>query len=172
MELQEAIDFLQPTGPIFTGVWADIGAGSGLFTQALLELKKDGQVIAADKSPHMLWRLESPAGVGLQIEEIDFTRPFSFPECDGIVMANALHYASDPLQTLKNVLEHLKPGGHFILIEYDLDRPQPPWIPYPVSFVSWKELAKETGLSAPVLMTERPSQFGHSMIYSAYNAIL
>jgi SAM-dependent methyltransferase len=170
MEISEAAGFLRPAGDIFSGVWADIGAGSGLFTEALLRLKTEGQVIAADKSPHMLWRLKSPAEVRLQVEEIDFTESFLFPQCDGMVMANALHYAKDPLQVLRNVLEHLKPGGHFILIEYDLDSPRPPWIPYPVSFPFWKKLAKEAGLSEPVRVGEKVSRFGHSSIYGAYQS--
>ncbi|TAE44769.1 MAG: class I SAM-dependent methyltransferase [Bacteroidetes bacterium] len=147
-------------------VWADLGAGTGVFTLALQELLPRGRVYALDKSPHMLWRLPRREGVELVVTEGDFTRPFELPEpLDGILMANALHYAPDPLDAMGFILPHLKKGGLFILIEYDTDRPNPPWVPYPVSLKRFRALAEALGLSAPELLGRRASVYGSEEIY-------
>jgi hypothetical protein len=40
MTLQEAIDLIRPGVQPVSGIWADIGAGTGMFTQALAESLK------------------------------------------------------------------------------------------------------------------------------------
>mgnify|MGYP002683214101 CR=1 FL=1 len=51
----EAINFIR-LGIIHpSGTWADIGAGTGLFSRALMEILEEGKVIAVDKSPHALY---------------------------------------------------------------------------------------------------------------------
>ena len=87
---------------------------------------------------------------------------------DGIIMANALHYAQRPPEVLKNVLEHLKPGGAFLLIEYETRDPRPPWVPYPLPFATFQQMAPEAGLTEPELLAKVPSQYGHEHIYSAF----
>jgi len=152
-------------------VWVDLGAGTGLFTEVLRDqLPAGSRVIALDKSPHMLWRLEQRPEVPIQIEDGDFTRPMEIGTVDVILMANALHYVADPESVLPQILYHLKPGGKFVLIEYETDKPLNPWIPYPIPFQNWGEIAANVGLNAPVEIGRAPSQYGHQHIYSAVSS--
>ncbi|HAS45127.1 MAG TPA: hypothetical protein DCS93_31885 [Microscillaceae bacterium] len=148
--------------------WGDIGAGTGVFTVALQEVLASGSVVwAVDKNPHVLWNLPAQNGVNIRVEEGNFERNMELTTFDGIVMANALHYAADPVPALQNVLQHLKPGGTFILIEYDSDRANPPWVPYPISWARFQALAPQVGLQAPEKIHQVSSRYGYDYIYSA-----
>ena len=48
-----------------SGIWADIGAGTGVFTLALRDLLEGGKIYAVDKSPHALWKLPLQEGLML-----------------------------------------------------------------------------------------------------------
>ena len=115
----------------------------------------------------MLWNLPELNGVKIRVEEGNFEREMALTTFDGIVMANALHYAADPIPVLENVLKHVKPGGAFILIEYDSDKPNPPWVPYPISWNKFQELAPKVGLQAPEKIHQVSSRYGYDYIYSA-----
>ena len=170
MELKTAIDFLRLAIPQEKGVWADIGAGSGIFTLALDTLLPKGSTIyAADKNPHLLYKLQLENSA-LVIEELDFNRPVSnqLPLLDGIVMANTLHYAEHPRPALENILKLLKPGGLFVLIEYELSTPLRPWIPYPIPFKEFEKLAAVLQLARPTELARIPSSYGHQHIYLAH----
>ena len=167
MHPQEAIALIQPAIPKTHGIWADLGAGTGTFTSALMDLLPAGSTVyAVDKSPHFLWKLTSPDQIDLKIEEADFTRGLNLPLLDGVLMANALHYAQDHRKTLLNVMQVLKPQGIFILIEYNVDRPLPPWIPYPISRQYFGTLCSEIGLESLTDLHSLPSRFGHKEIYA------
>lgn len=170
MKLNEAIDFIQNVVISKKGRWADIGAGSGIYTQALDQILEPESVIyAADKNPHMLYQLRLER-CELRIEELDFTRDFSLPPLDGILMANALHYAPNPQEVLEKVVNCLKPGGQLLLIEYETKRPLSPWIPYPVPFQKFCDLAPKAGLGEPQQVNQIPSAYGHEHIYLAVAA--
>jgi SAM-dependent methyltransferase len=95
----------------------------------------------------------------------DFTRPLDLPHLDGIMMANSLHYIRHKHGIVEQMLEYLKPGGHFILVEYNADRGNP-WVPYPLSYRTWEGLAQESGFAGTRLLATVPSRF-LGEIYSA-----
>ena len=165
--LHEAIELIQKGVNHPIGTWADIGAGTGMFTLALMEILTEGKIIALDKSPHALYKIKAPTHVGLEIIDADFDRPLDLPELDGFVMANALHYAKDHTFALQNVLASLKPGGNFILIEYDTEIPNEPWVPNPISFRKFSALCKALDLNVPELIGTHSSIYSDGNIYSA-----
>ena len=55
---------------------------------------------------------------------------------DGLLMANSLHFASSRDAALAALLPALRPDGHFVLVEYDVDRGNA-WVPYPISWETW-----------------------------------
>ncbi|MCB0519379.1 MAG: class I SAM-dependent methyltransferase [Lewinellaceae bacterium] len=167
MTPQQAISLIEKCVQQKQGTWADIGAGTGTFTLALREILASGTIYAVDKNPHALWRLPLQGEVKTEVVEGDFTKKMEFPMVGGILMANSLHYAADPVAVLKNVLSHLQPGGTFLLIEYETHTPLLPWIPYPVPFARFQKIAMDSGLSAPVALAKVPSGYGHGHIYSA-----
>lgn len=169
MQLSEAITMIEKGIADPSGNWADIGAGTGLFTLALGHLlREDATVYAVDKNPHGLYRLTREISFNMEIVEADFTKSLEdLPALNGIVMANALHYAKDPAETMRKILSKLEAGGTFILIEYDTRRAVPIWVPYPVPFSDFQKIAQEVGLSAPEKLQQRPSIYGNGMIYAA-----
>lgn len=168
MELSTAVSLLGNISSDKSQQWADIGAGTGTFTVSLQSMLAPGSTVwAVDKNPHMLWNLPTHREVTIRVEEGNFEQAMALPVFDGIVMAMALHYALEPIPVLNNVLQHLKPGGTFILIEYDTAQPNPPWVPYPISWGEYQALAAEVGLTPPQLIRRVSSQYGHQYIYSA-----
>ncbi len=167
MEINEAVDLIRDGVEKKEGVWADLGAGTGLFTQALQVILEVGKVYAVDKSPHALWRLAPHDQIPMEIVDADFTKPLDLPPLDGVLMANALHYADKPVPLLEELLKLLKPGGIFVLVEYETHRPRPPWIPYPIPFEGFVEIATKVGLTKPTKIGEVPSLYGHDHIYAA-----
>jgi SAM-dependent methyltransferase len=161
-------------------VWADLGAGAGAFTLALVDaLGGRGQVYSVDRDRGALRRQEQtmrawfPDADVTYIEE-DFTRPLALPPLDGIVMANALHFVRAQRPLVARVREYLKPDGRFILVEYDTDRGNH-WVPYPLSYPSWEVLARDSGFVTTRLLATRPSRFlgriyaALSMVETAYD---
>ncbi len=154
-------------------VWADLGAGEGAFTLALADLLGDGATIhTVDRDGAALARGAAEArrrfpGVAVRPQPADFTYPLALPPLDGLVMANALHFVrdADKEALLRRLIGHLRPDGRFLLVEYDVDRGNL-WVPHPVSFAAWSELAPRVGLARPALLGRRPSRFLRA-IYAA-----
>jgi SAM-dependent methyltransferase len=88
----------------------------------------------------------------------DFTHPLILPPLDGIIMANALHFSRQKEQLVRRVKSCLRPGGRFLLIEYNTDRGNP-WVPHPLSFATWQKLAPEIGFQNTELLQTVPSSF-------------
>jgi len=159
-----------PAGP-GNVAWADLGSGTGAFTLALADLLgPGGRILSVDRDAVAL-RQQSMAmaarfpGVALEQRVADFTTALSLPPLDGIVMANALHFQRDREATVRRILAMLRPGGRFVLVEYDADRGNP-WVPYPLSFATWQAMATAAGFDEPQLLGRVPSRF-LGAIYSA-----
>lgn len=164
MEHKDHVDLLAPGIPGPGGVWADFGSGTGAFTLALADLLGPGGVIhSIDRRAGALRQQEREMrarfpGVRIHYVTADYTRPLDLPPLDGVVMANALHFQRDKGPVLRRILGHLKPGGRYILVEYDSDTGNP-WVPHPLSFRAWQALAPREGFTEPRLLATRPSRF-------------
>ncbi|MCO6493169.1 MAG: class I SAM-dependent methyltransferase [Phaeodactylibacter sp.] len=167
MTASDALTLLRPGISSPSGTWADLGAGTGMFTLALRQLLERGTIYAVDKNPHVLWSIAGGGPVDVVVHEADFTHTLELPPLDGIVMANALHYVPDPVSALANILACLRPGAPFLLVEYETEQARPPWIPYPLPFRRFVEVALEAGLSQPKELERVASDYGHRYIYSA-----
>ena len=156
-------------GVTLGGTWADLGAGTGAFTLALAELVgPGGEVIAVDRDRGALRELERdlrPDAAAVRTLGADFTKPIELSSLDGIVMANSLHFVRDKTPVLAIVRGMLKPSGRLLLVEYDADRGNT-WVPYPLSFETWRALADTSGFSGTRKLASVPSRF-LGRIYSA-----
>ena len=101
----------------------------------------------------------------LRVHVADFTKPLELHDIDGVVMANSLHFVADKAPVLKRVRAILRPGGRFVLVEYDSDRGND-WVPYPLSFETWTQVASEAGFVDTRRLATVPSRF-LGRIYSA-----
>jgi SAM-dependent methyltransferase len=145
-------------------VWADIGSGGGAFTLALADLLGGGATIhsvdrdgASLREQARALRAAFPT-VMVAPHAGDFTQPLDLPPLDGIVMANALHFVRDQTAVVAHLRQYLKPGGRFILVEYDSDRGNR-WVPHPLSYRTWQLLAPACGFAATRLLATVPSRF-------------
>ncbi|MDX2249876.1 MAG: class I SAM-dependent methyltransferase [Bacteroidia bacterium] len=167
MTHQEALTLIEKAAPRRGGIWADMGAGSGIFTLALGELVgPEGKVYAVDKSPE-IFQIKPPDAqrfAGIFPVQADFTHPLEIADLDGILMANALHFVRDPSSLLRQLAQKIKPGGHLLLVEYDSETANP-WVPYPVSRRRFRELAEAAGLTVPEEIGRMRSRYHNGDIY-------
>jgi ubiquinone/menaquinone biosynthesis C-methylase UbiE len=166
MEHKDHVALLRPADLPSGGVWADLGAGSGAFTPALRELiGPEAELYAVDRDRSRLAELQHAyrARFGevesLHILPADFTRELELlPPLDGALMANSLHFYEDKQSVLRRVRTWLKPAGVLLLVEYNTDHGNR-WVPHPLSFAAFRELALRAGFSEPRLQATHPSSF-------------
>ncbi|HXB08037.1 MAG TPA: class I SAM-dependent methyltransferase [Puia sp.] len=149
--------------------WADLGCGTGTFTLALAHFLSPGSTIEAIDLAPGIKKQTTPNHITIHPRAADFTKPnLGLENIDGILMANAIHYVKDKLTLLQTLHASLKPGGLFLLVEYDTDIPLPRWVPYPISFTAASHLFTPPHWQTLQKSTERPSAFGRSNLYCAF----
>ncbi|SRR5260221_1947022 len=148
--------------------WADFGSGWGAFTLALADVGKDNiEIFSIDKSKSSLdeqSRNFSKQFPNTKINFIpaDFIADLQLPLLDGILMANSLHYVKDQLNFLNSLKKYLKENGKIVIVEYNLDKSNP-WVPYPVNFEKFENLANIAGFKNPILLERIPLEWGNEM---------
>jgi ubiquinone/menaquinone biosynthesis C-methylase UbiE len=151
------------------GTWADLGAGSGAFTMALASvLGATARIFAVDRDERSLRTLERDVGASfprIRTVHADFTGEVPLPPLDGILMANSLHFQSDACAVLSHAARWLKPGGRLIIVEYDIETPNP-WVPHPLPWARLPAAAECAGFSGAQLLGSRPSRY-HRRVYAA-----
>jgi ubiquinone/menaquinone biosynthesis C-methylase UbiE len=150
--------------------WLELGAGTGAFTLALLDIIGEGaDIVAVDQDAGALRTLDQTVGLRFPTTAVrtivaDFTEPLLVEPAslDGVLMANSLHFVRDKVPVLRTAIDALKGGGRFLIVEYGADRGNP-WVPWPISYPRWDELAAEVGLSGTRRVGKVPSRFLGSM---------
>jgi ubiquinone/menaquinone biosynthesis C-methylase UbiE len=173
VEDSDAIALIRAAVPKQGGMWADLGAGSGMFSRALAALLgPTGTVYAVDSNPGALRELDRTAAArasGAVVRTIigDFTRPLDLPPLDGVLVANALHYVpyADQPAVVRRIVSLLTESAPMVVVEYDR-RHANRWVPYPITPAALTALARDAGLSTPTIVATRPSRYSGTM-YSA-----
>jgi ubiquinone/menaquinone biosynthesis C-methylase UbiE len=150
------------------GPWADLGAGAGAFTLALADLLgPGGRITAVDRGAADLRENERRVRAAFPATDLatlaaDFTRPLPLETgtLAGLVMANALHFVERRRQpdVVRSVAALLRPGGRFVLVEYDTDRGNH-WVPHPMTLPTWRRIAEDAGLTDVRPTGRVPSRF-------------
>ena len=146
--------------------WLELGAGRGAFTLALVDvLGLDADVTALDRDVAALRGLADAVearfpGRAIRTLEADFRHelPVDLGDFDGIVAANALHFAPDVPRIVTRLAGRLRPEGRLVVVEYDADHGNP-WVPYPFSFATWARRAADAGYRDARLLHRVPSRF-------------
>ena len=147
-----------------SGLWADLGSGTGAFTLALADcLGIESHIYSVDLDRIDLitqktrMKTEFPDNAVTFIQR-DFTHTLDLPLLDGIIMANSLHFVQDKVPVMALIHGYLKPGGRLIMVEYDTAQGNYA-VPYPMTYSTWTQIADEAGFSKTELLATRPSRF-------------
>lgn len=146
--------------------WADLGAGSGMFTMALGHLLPSASsVYAVDRDLAALNMIPwNHADKTLVRIHADVESNLTLPSLDGVLLANVLHYIMNKAEVMERFRGYLRRDGVFIVVEYDTTKPNH-WVPYPLSLNSMKKLATHVQCSVRLLGTV-PSRFNSGDLYS------
>lgn len=164
MTHDEMVALIRGGIPTAGGTWADFGAGTGNFTRAMRELVGERAAIyAVDRDRHALSR--QPDDV--RCVAADLTRKINdMPPLDGLLIANALHFVRDQRETTRLLMQYLKPGGVFLVVEYDVRLPRG-YIPHPLSYTRFERIAAESGLHSAAQVGARKSPTTGTVMYAA-----
>ena len=172
MEDDDAIALIRGAVTRPGGLWADLGAGSGVFTRALATLVgPGGTVYAVDNDVDALRELDqyaSPAPAAkIRTMVGDFTRSLELPPLDGVLVANSLHYVpyADQPTVMGRIASLLTDGAPIVVVEYDR-RHANQWVPYPITPATLTALARDAGLGTLAVLGMRPSRYSGTL-YSA-----
>ena len=167
MDVNNAAELIRNAVGTSTGVWADLGAGTGTVTRALARLLDAGSTIyAVDEDVKAVAALRgSAATIPTRIIPVraDFTRSLEFPGLgaqllDGMLFANSLHFVPNNERVLMQLARRVRIGGRVIVVEYDRRAPSR-WVPYPIDASHWPRLAASAGLTDAAVTATRPSTY-------------
>lgn len=175
MKPSEAVALLAEAVPRGAGTWADLGAGDGTLTRALVELLgPNSRIYAVDRDARAVaalarWAAEKAPNV-IPVAA-DFTGAFELPglaepRLDGMLLANVLHFVPDADRVLQRLAAWVRPGGRVVVVEYDR-RAAKRWVPYPIPPARLAVLAASARVSAPTVTATRPSAFGGTLYVAA-----
>lgn len=167
MQLSEAISLIQNgvDSHSLPQTWADLGAGKGLFSEALFALLPKGSTIHA-VDIHKQTTFQQHASI--IFHQADFAKDeLPVPALNGILMANSLHYVREQAACILRLKTYLRNSpGVFILIEYDTETGNQ-WVPYPVSFARAQKIFGKAGFSRIEKIGERASVYNRNAMYAA-----
>ncbi len=152
--------------------WAELGAGSGVFTAALsVLLGPGGTVYASDRDVRAVERLRAlkTFGATLHVQQADFTRPrdlSNLTDLDGLLLANTLHFTARQERVLRQLVQILRPQGRLLVVEYDTFQ-RTPWGPFPLPPERLQRLARASGLGHFSEIGRQPSRFSGRELYAA-----
>jgi ubiquinone/menaquinone biosynthesis C-methylase UbiE len=130
---------------------ADLGCGSGVFTELLRQA--GNECVGLDISPKLIaiGRRKYP---GIEFIEGDVERlPFSPASFDGVLLSGLVHHLPDPARCAAEVFRVLRPGGHFVA--FDPNRMNPfMWL--------YRDRASPFYSSVGVTQNERPVLAGET----------
>jgi ubiquinone/menaquinone biosynthesis C-methylase UbiE len=124
--LQVTLDLLTALAPPGSTL-LEIGAGTGSFTEVLLQAGHFGEIYVTDGAQAMLdiaRRTLEPDDTALHFLPLDFTAPWSdrFARVDAgvdaVTSAMAIHHAADKAQLFRQVWTVLEPGGIFAFADH------------------------------------------------------
>lgn len=140
--------------------WADLGCGSGTFTQALAHLLQQGSTITAIDTQQQKF---SPPIHFIQANFETGDLPLS--GLDGILMANSFHYIKNKSQLIQKLESYFSASPQFLIVEYDTNNANA-WVPFPIPFIELRQLFNQLGYRSVKKLNERRSIYNSASIYA------
>lgn len=168
MKHEEHVNLIKKAITKTGGTWADFGSGDGAFTLALRDLAgSEVSIFSIDKDESRLQTQDREFEKMFPQSQIrfipaDFTMHVELPPLDGIMMANSLHYVQEQVVFLTKIRDYLKPDGKLVLVEYNTEEGNQ-WVPYPVSYIKFQQLAEQAGFIDTELLEKIPSTYSNEM---------
>ncbi len=146
--------------------WADLGCGSGTFTEALSQiLPAKSEIVAVDKS-NQSFPYHFDNSIGISFLRADFERDvLPINALNGILMANSIHYVKSKAELIQRLLPLFDSIPKFLIVEYDTFSANP-WVPFPLPFTELEKLFGVLGFTSIEKIGQRDSLYGEKM-YSA-----
>jgi ubiquinone/menaquinone biosynthesis C-methylase UbiE len=150
---------------------ADIGAGSGYFTERLARLVgPSGRVFATDIQPGMIdllkRRLSAQAIRNVSVILSEPANPLlPAGAIDLALMVDVYHELGDPQTVLKHIRTALKPEGRLVLVEYKGEDPTIPILPsHKMTVAQAKTELEAEGFTLATAVSSLPRQ--HVLIFT------
>lgn len=124
--------FLRWIQPPRGAKWLDVGCGTGILTEALLDVCKPASVIGIDPAPAQIEQAcRGPAGTRAKFQQADaMSLPFSDGSFDIAASALVINFIPDPLPALREMLRVTAPGGTVAGYVWDFGRELSPSGPF------------------------------------------
>ncbi|MEO6814115.1 MAG: hypothetical protein ABI172_09310 [Ginsengibacter sp.] len=129
-------------------------------------MSEESTIYAIDKQIASFNINTSCKGATIKLLELDFEKE-TLParNLNGIMMANSLHFVKHKKNFLEEMKSCFKENGYFLIVKYDTEILNH-WVPYPVSFLSLKNIFSDAGFTSGSKINERPSAFNRGNLYS------
>ena len=149
-------------------IWADLGAGNGVFTHALSTLLPDGSTLyAIDTNAARMESIRVWQQIVLKKIQADFVGDaWKTEPLNGVLMANSLQFVIDKESFLRKLRAKLTTDGKLLVIEYEMEKGNT-WVPYPIGFKKLSEIVQRAGFPSLKRLKEVPSVYDNRMMYSA-----
>ncbi|WHZ06348.1 MAG: hypothetical protein OJF59_000101 [Cytophagales bacterium] len=146
--------------------WADLGCGSGVFTEALAAYLPNGSTITAiDKAAQQVpKKMGDSVNVDFKIYDFEKDR-LPLRQLDGILLANSFHFIRDKEALILKLEPCFTHHPTFLLVEYDRDQANP-WVPYPIPFEKLKTLFTKLNYHQIEKIGTQKSAYGGAMYAS------
>jgi ubiquinone/menaquinone biosynthesis C-methylase UbiE len=135
-------------------VVVDYGAGTGVYTMAVVKAVPRGRVIAVEALPTLADKLRERAAAvpgALERLEIVTTDANAVAAADGVadrvVMVDVLHHLFDQPEALAEVVRLLRPGGLFVVVDWgDRERLHGPPLDHVLGLAAVRDIVRGMGL--------------------------
>lgn len=132
----------------------DYGAGTGVYTVAVVEALPRGRVIAVEALEELADMLRERAGRTPGVPErldVVVTGDNSVPIADGVadrvLLVDSLHHLHDEPGALAEIVRMLRPGGLLVVVDWgDQPRPVGPPLPHVLGLGAAREVVAGMGL--------------------------
>lgn len=105
--------------PYLKGNILEVGSGLGTYSEKIIRDFKESLVLT-DLDPDYVISLKKKYGKkkNVHVAKLDLTKKkdFSFPKIDSVFALNVVEHIDDDVKVLRNVYDHLNPGGKFIIL--------------------------------------------------------
>lgn len=123
--LDVTLDLLMDLTPKGSSI-LELGAGSGLFSQKIIDTERFSNIFVTDGAEAMLDiaknRLSSQSTI-INFDKLDFTQPawserYSKRQISAVTSSMAIHHAEDKKAVFKEIYNVLLPGGVFVFADH------------------------------------------------------